>query len=166
MNPLGPPVQIAYVVDDVRQAAKHWMAVHGIGPFFVFDHIVVRDVRHRGKPAKFDHSSAFGQWGSLMVELLCDHGGLFAGHRGVHHVAHLVPELDAARQWCTDNGFPEAMYATTGTGMQFVFHDATTTLGHYIELYEPNPGVLALYKKVADASRDWDGTDPIRTFSR
>lgn len=140
--------------------------MHGIGPFFALDHIAVRDVVYRGEPAEFDHSSAFGQWGPIMVELLCDHGGLFAGHRGVHHVAHLVPELDVARQWCTENGFAEAMSATTARGMPFVFHDATATLGHYIELYEPNPGVLGLYQLVADASRDWDGTDPIRSIVR
>lgn len=166
MHPLGPPAQIAYVVDDVRSAALHWSTVHGAGPFFVLDHIAVRDVRFRGQPAEFDHSSAFGQWGPIMVELLCDHGGLFAGHRGVHHVAHLVPELDVARQWCVDGGHPEAMYASTATGMPFVFHDATATLGHYIELYEPKPGVVALYEMVKSASLEWDGTDPIRRVTR
>ena len=166
MSPLGAPVQIAYIVDDVRRAAEQWSATHGIGPFFVFDHIQVCDVRYRDQPAVFDHSSAFAQWGPLMVELLCDHGGLFAGHTGVHHVAHFVPELEAAQRWCRDNGFPEAMHATTATGMPFVFHDATATYGHYIELYEPNSRVVGLYEMVARTAREWDGTEPIRTVTR
>ncbi len=166
MSPLGPPVQIAYLVDDVRVAATEWAVAHGAGPFFVLDHIAVRDVRYRGKPASFDHSSAYGQWGPVMVELVCDHGALFAGHRGLHHVAHFVPELDAAQRWCATHGFPEAMRATTAGAMPFVFHDATATLGHYIELYEPKPGVVAFYEMVADASHGWDGTDPVRTISR
>ena len=166
MNPLGPPVQIAYLVDDIRQSSEQWTAVHGVGPFFAIDHIAVRDVSCLGEPVEFDHSSAYGQWGPIMVELVCDHGGLFAGHRGVHHIAHLVPNLAAAQRWCTDNGFPEAMHATTATGMPFAFHDATATLGHYIELYEPNARILAFYKMVADAAREWDGTEPVRTITR
>ncbi len=165
VNPLGPPAQIAYVVHDVRQAAQQWADVYGAGPFFVLDHIDVRNVLYRGKSGQFDHSSAFGQWGSIMVELLCDHGGLFGDHHGVHHVAHLVPDLAEARRWCSKSGFPEAMSATTATGMPFVFHDATATLGHYIELYEPNPRVVSLYQMVAKASEGWDGTDPIRSLS-
>jgi Glyoxalase/Bleomycin resistance protein/Dioxygenase superfamily len=166
MNPLGPPVQIAYLVEDVREAASRWTQVHGAGPFFVLDHIAVQNVSHFGEPSAFDHSSAYGQWGSIMVELVCDHGGLFAGHRGVHHLAHFATDLVTARQWCTDHAMPEAMYAETGRGMPFVFHDARATTGHYLELYEPDPGILAFYKMVADASMNWDGADPVRTITR
>ena len=70
---LGPPVQIAYAVTDVREAATRWVSERGVGPFFVIEHIAVTDVLYRGAPAVFDHSSAYGQWGGLMVELVCDH---------------------------------------------------------------------------------------------
>ena len=30
------------------------------------------------------------------------------------------------------------------------------------ELYEPSPGILGFYAKVAEAAEGWDGRDPIR----
>ncbi len=46
----------------------------GAGPFFVRQHIALLDVVIRGRPGTFDHSSAYGQWGHVMVELVEDHG--------------------------------------------------------------------------------------------
>ena len=66
---LGPPVQLAYAVDDVFGAAELWAERFGAGPFFVAQHIPVTDVIYRGQPGVFDHSSAYGQWGELMVEI-------------------------------------------------------------------------------------------------
>ena len=71
---LGAPVQIAYAVPDARVAAQEWIERFGAGPFFVRPHIPVVDVVYRGQPSTFDHTSAYGQWGSLMVELVQDHG--------------------------------------------------------------------------------------------
>ena len=39
------------------------------GPFFAMEHIVFDEVTYRGEPAVYDHSSAFGQWGPMLVEL-------------------------------------------------------------------------------------------------
>ena len=73
MIDLGAPVQIAYAVNDLDAAARWWADVVGAGPFFVNEHIAVTNVRYRGQPASIDHSSAYGQWGSVMVELVKDH---------------------------------------------------------------------------------------------
>lgn len=174
-GPLGRPVQIAYAVRDVRAAAEHWAESVGAGPFFVNEHIAVRDVRYRGAPATFDHSSAYGQWGSVMVELVQDHtvgpsavrDVVGEGGEGLHHVAFLVDDLAAARASLTARGWPEAMVATAGTGAGtvFVFHDATSELGHMIELYERSDRLVGFYAMVAAASDGWDGRDPVRFLS-
>ena len=74
MFKLGPPKQIAYAVPDAFEAAKRWAKDFGAGPFFISEHIPVTDVSYRGSPSSFDHTSAYGQWGDIMVELVQDHG--------------------------------------------------------------------------------------------
>jgi catechol 2,3-dioxygenase-like lactoylglutathione lyase family enzyme len=168
---LGPPVQIAYAVPDVREAARWWAATFGAGPFFVLDHIELTHVRYRGAPASFDHSSAYGQWGQMMVELVCDHtigpspiaDVVGVGGRGLHHLACFVDDLSAAQAQLVRVGWPEALHAITPSGMAFAFHDATAELGHMIELYEPADALVGFYQRVAEAAVGWDGTDPIRS---
>lgn len=167
---LGPPVQVAYAVRDVRHAAHRWALTHGAGPFFVADHIALSDVCYRGEPASFDHSSAYGQWGPIMVELVCDHtigpspvaDVVGIGGTGLHHVAHFVDNLAEAQAQLISRGWPEALHAVTSSGMRFVFHDATAELGHMIELYEGVARVRAFYDQVAAAALDWDGSEPVR----
>ncbi len=161
---LGGPVQIAYAVDDVVTAAQRW-AARGVGPFFLLDHIDVASVRVRGEPGAFDHSSAFAQWGSLMVELICQHDGgpdPVVGASGLHHMAHFVDDFAAASSGLTASGAAETLYAETLAGMPFAFHDARAERGHLIEIYERTERLGRFYDMVRDASIGWHGADPIR----
>jgi hypothetical protein len=161
----GGPVQLAYAVPDVRVAAARWIA-DGVGPFFVLDHIEVRDVRVRGEPGAFDHSSAYAWWGGLMVELIQQHDGgpaPLVGTSGLHHVAFFVDGRDDAATDLVRRGAPELLFATTAGGLSFAFHDARRTHGHLIEIYEPTARITGFYDMVRDASRGWSGDDPIRS---
>jgi hypothetical protein len=163
-------VQIAYVVDDVRAAARRWATAEGAGPFFVRDHIPVTDVVHRGNPSVFDHSSACGQWGSVMLELLVDHGAgpsavrdLFApGEYGLHHMAVFCDDVEAEASRMEAAGHPVAQTALAWGLTRFTFVDTSATRGHMIELYEPTDRLRGFYAMVAEAARTWDGTDPVR----
>jgi len=160
---LRGPVQIAYAVDDVISAATSWVA-RGAGPFFVRQHIAVSNSRMHGANKPFDHSSAYGQYGELMVELLCEHHPLLeriGPATGVHHIAFFVDDVTTAQQAMTDYGWGEALYAEAGT-TAFAMHDACDELGHLIEIYEDSPGLLSFYDMVRTAATDWDGADPIR----
>jgi catechol 2,3-dioxygenase-like lactoylglutathione lyase family enzyme len=167
---LGPPVQIAYVVADVRAAAAQWAQRWGAGPFFVREHIDVHDVVYRGQPGVFDHSSAYGQWGQVMVELVQDHGpgpsavrDMYApGESGLHHLAYFVDDLDATTARLVADGYELAMSAASGGGVRFHFLDARHSHGHMFELYEPTDHLRGFYATVAAAAVDWNGSDPIR----
>ncbi len=178
--PLGRPAQIAYAVRDIEQAVETWVRVHGAGPFLVLRHIPVHDVVYRGRPATFDHSSAYGQLGDVMIELVLDHtdgpspvnGLLGADGEGLHHMAYLVDDTARTRAALAAMGWPEVFRASTGGG-QFYFHESgpartggRPATGHLIELYEPDEGVRAFYRTVADAARDWDGREPLRELGR
>ena len=169
----GGPVQIAYGVTDIAQAAQTWTATLGAGPFFLRHHIpvdgvwvddvLVDDVLVGGAPGVFDHSSAYGQWGSIMVELVAVHAPATLAATGIHHLAYFVHSFDEAAEELTANGWPVALTAMAGS-TRFGFFDARGDLGHLIEIYEPSPGLLGFYAMVADAAQDWDGSDPIRTL--
>ena len=170
---LGPPVQIAYAVPDARAAAAQWAASCGAGPFFVREHIPLVDVEVRGVPASFDHSSAYGQWGTVMVELVQDHTvgpspvreRFGVGESGLHHLAFFVDDHVSASAAMAARGWAEALFAQTSSGQGFAFHDATATLGHMVEIYEGTPRLRGFYSMVAHASLGWDGSRPVRELN-
>lgn len=165
-----PAVQVAFFVTDIRAAARRMHATFGAGPFFVIDRIQLARGEHRGRDCPFVHSSAYGQWGAVMMELVQqDSDGsspfrdMFApGEEGLHHIATFVPDVRAAIDEYAAQGMPLAAIAETLTGTEFAFIDATNTMGHMIEIYVPTPSLLGFYDFVRAAAQNWDGRDPVR----
>jgi hypothetical protein len=164
------PVQIAYHVPDPERAAYEFAGAFGWGPFFLLEHIPLSRCSYRGAPARFDHTSAYGQAGELMVELITQHGDspsvlrdLFPADRtGLHHVAHFVPSLEQALERAAREGTEVALDAWTATGVRFAMLDTSRLLGHMVELYEGTGDLLKFYRHVRRASAGWDGRDPVR----
>jgi catechol 2,3-dioxygenase-like lactoylglutathione lyase family enzyme len=167
-----PLRQLAYAVADVDEAARAHGAAFGSGPFFVARHVPLAWSRHRGVDQPFDHSSAYGQWGEVMVELVCQHNhapsalhDLYpagSGRTGLHHAALWVDDLGAAIARFAAQGMALAQHSCTEGGTEFAFIDATARLGHMLELYEPSDTLTGFYAMVARAARGWDGSDPVR----
>jgi hypothetical protein len=164
------PVQIAYHVPDPQTAAERCARDFGWGPFFLLEHIPLLWSRYRGTPAVFDHSSAYGQAGEVMVELITQHNDgpsalrdRYAPHEsGVHHVACFVDDLAAALQAHRDRGDAIALEARTRTGVDFAMVDLCATLGHMLELYEPGEDLRRFYAHVRKSAEGWDGSRPVR----
>ena len=168
MATISGPVQMAYAVADVREAAAGWASV-GAGPFFVIDHIELEWARIHGRSATFDHSSAYGWWGDIMFELICQHddgSGVapIVGTTGLHHVAHFVDDLDVVSSGLAADGHAEVLRAETSGGTGFALHDGGAARGHLIEIYEQSTALRRFYDMVRDASVGWDGSDPVRTL--
>ena len=168
-----PIRQIAYFVPDVRAAAERHHALYGSGPYFIADHIPLRLALHRGREAELDHSSAYGQWGALMIEFVQQNNSgssvfrdLYGeGEEGLHHVALIVDDLAAARARFEAQGMETALYAEMMDGFPFMMMDATRPYGHMIELYEGVPALTRFYDMVREASLSFDGGEIIRTIS-
>lgn len=169
-------MQVAYHVSDIARAATDFAAKLGAGPFFVNRNITLTWGEHRGEPTDFVHSSAYGQWGTLMVEffqqendtLLSPYRDMFGpAEEGLHHTAIMVQDMDDAFAYFERNGMPVVTRCGLGRsgGADFAFIDARATLGHMIEIYPKSDGLLGFYKMVRDASIDWDGADPIRELN-
>ena len=95
-------VQVAYHVTDIQRAASDMVAKFGAGPFFVNENIKLSWGKHRGEATDFVHSSAYGQWGDLMVELFrqeddstnTPYRDMFTkDQEGLHHTAIMVDDL-------------------------------------------------------------------------
>ncbi|MBU7580481.1 MAG: VOC family protein [Porphyrobacter sp.] len=169
----GLPVrQLAYKVNDLEAAAAAHHRQFGSGPFFVARHVALASSLHRGTARAFDHSSAYGQWGAVMVELVVQHNPddsalheMFpygSGAEGLHHAALFVDDLAAAIARFTSEGAPLAQLSVTQGGTAFAFVDTRASLGHMLELYEPAPQLTGFYDMVATAAGGWDGRDLIR----
>ncbi|WP_374611135.1 hypothetical protein [Gordonia sp. (in: high G+C Gram-positive bacteria)] len=168
---LGTIAQLAYLVDDVAVAAERFSERTGAGPFFLRRNVIDHAHGAGAEAGEFDHSSAYGQWGSVQVELVEVHSAAPAAFaatttsRGrVHHVATFVPSFAGEQARLDALGYPALLTATTSSGNAFAFHDTRSDVGHLVEIYEPAPSILALYAKVAAAADGWDGRRPVREF--
>ena len=176
---LGPgilglrPVQVAYHVADPAEAAVRFAREHGWGPFYLMEHIALQEVRHRGAPGRFDHSSAYGQAGEMMIELITQHDDspsalrdcFAAEETGLHHVACFVPDLSAAIADFAARGVSAALEARTTTGVSFAMLDTRRSLGHMLELYEPGEALTRFYAFIRRKAVDWDGSEPLRRLT-
>lgn len=167
-----PIRQVAYAVADIDEAAHRHNALFGSGPFHVLRHVPLTHSTHRGIAQPFNHSSAYGQWGDVMVELVQQHNPdpsavhdmypAGSGRYGLHHTAIFVDDLGKAIEAYAAQGLALAQHCITSGGAEFAFVDATKTLGHMIELYEPSELLSGFYAFVADTARDWDGSAVVR----
>lgn len=169
----GPARQIAYFVPDAVEAALRHSHIHGSGPYHVARNIPLTSCFYYGEPSHFDHTSAYGQWGEVMIEFVqqnstersCFTDLYPVGRQGMHHVALIVDDLPAAMRGFEEAGHPAALYAEVMPGAGFAMMDCVAELGHFIELYEPTETLLGVYDLVRSSARGWDGSEPIRDLT-
>ena len=163
-------VQLAYRVHDIDAACRHWARTLGVGPFLLRRNMQVTTT-HRGQPAAYDHSAAFGQWGPLMLELIevhrCSPDPLreVVEHDvmgQVHHVAAFVDDLEATSALIQADGTELVMEVVSTSGIRTHFLDTRSTTGCLLEIYTPTPHLRSLYDEVRALAIGWDGSDPVR----
>ncbi len=173
VTPFGDIVQIAFHAPDIAAAAQHCAAHLRAGPFFLLENIALSRCLHRGAPAAFDHSSAYGQYGDVMVELIRQNDDqpsavrdmFSADQPGLHHVAVFVENLDRSLAEAQARGMATALDATTAGGVRFAMVDARAERGCMIEFYEPTSQLSDFYAFVKRQSADWDGADALRPLA-
>ena len=166
MTQIDLPVrQIAYFVADVREAARRHHALFGSGPYFVAENIPLARSVHRGIERPLDHTSAYGQWGKVMIEFVQQNNpgpsafrDLFpedSSGEGLHHLALFVDSLDEAEARFNAQGFDTALDASMLDGFRYVFVDTAPAYGHMLELYEPAKSLTGFYDYVERQAGDF-----------
>jgi hypothetical protein len=143
----------------------------GAGPFFLVENVPLENVLSRGEQAELIHNSAFGCCGRGAIELMEIISSTperveerFSAPRpGIHHVAYVVPPAEVAevRKSLDERGLPEYLSAHLGETHN-TFHDASTTLGHDIEIHDDVPGLRDFFEMVSGGAEGWDGSEPLR----
>lgn len=175
MNDISQFRQVAWVVDDLDEAVAHWRAATGAGPFFLGRHIgaFVTDTHYRGAPAEIDMSAAVAQAGSVVIELIQQHGSAPSpfrevypeGEGGLHHMQAFVDDVDVATRVYQNLGFDVVMTGQLAGVSPVVYVDTRSTIGCMTELMEHQGPATQMYAAIAAATADWDGTDPVRDLS-
>jgi hypothetical protein len=161
---------IGYVVDDLPAAAERFAQQSGAGPFYAFEHIAFEVVTYRGEPAVYDHSSAFGQCGPIIVELTKVHDVQPAGladafvkpGAGVGHVGWIADSLDDEAARLEAAGLVPFHTGQTGP-VSVVWFDGGPLLGHPIEVLQRREELLGFYAMVKRSAEGWDGSEPLRS---
>lgn len=166
---LGPVTHIGYVVDDIERTARWAVSTFGAGPFYVVSHMKFDTCTFNGEPATYDHTSAFGQWGAILIELTVVHGStppqlaevMGGSAPRVGHVGLLADDLDADSRGLEAAGLP--LFHTGSSGpISAHWHDGRRELGHYVEISRRVPEIEGIYAMIRDAAHEWDGRDPLR----
>ncbi len=166
--------QSAWVVDDIEEAALQWAENTGVGPFFVSENPegVLKETMYRGKSSPITTKAAIAQAGDMQIELIQPTGNIRnayrdtvpAGKTAFHHIAIWSNDLEADVASYLDKGFEIAASGRTGGVCSFVYIDTSSVLGHMIELVEDTEVIRRVFNMVANSSKNWDGTNPVRGF--
>ncbi|MGC6471854.1 MAG: VOC family protein [Parvibaculales bacterium] len=162
-------IQVAYVVNNLEQAAHKWIQSFGIGPFFVLEKPQITDPTYRGTPNEVSFSTAVAQAGDMHIELVeqhCDspscYRDMFAkGEEGFHHVAVIAEDYEAEIARYAAQGREMAFAGISGP-MKFSYVDMRPDLPFMIEVLENKAFIVDYFAKVKEAGETWDGSDPIR----
>lgn len=169
-QPRGGLIQTAYVVSSLDAALSHWTGNLKAGPFFLIrgwqgDHPV-----YRGRPSTATVDIALGFAGHMQIELICpkdDEPSVYketidrVGY-GFHHSGLASHDLEADIKRFQDRGFELAFRAGVPTGGDVAYMDGGPQLPGMVELIEATTGMDEAFTMMWQASRDWDGSEPVR----
>lgn len=166
--------QNGYVVRDINAAMNHWIDMLGVGPWFYMPHIPVHSFEYRATACEPDISIAIANSGDLQIELIqqhCDTPTMYkdfldAGREGLQHVSSWDADIDALVERLTAAGHTVGQRGTMQEGViKFAYFDTELHPGTVFEVSNMAGPLAYIPEMVADAARDWDGSDPIRTIA-
>lgn len=169
---LGPIRQLGYVVDDIEAAMAHWYDVMGIGPWYYNPRVPIEDYLYDGKTYEVHNSVALANSGPVQVELIQTRNDapsmyrdfMQAGHMGLQHVAFWTQNYDDDLARMEADGCKRKMSGKVGDKGRFVYFDREAHPGTVIELSEVVGPKGRLFDLIREASKGWDGSEPVRPF--
>ena len=169
---LGEIRQLGYVVPDIEAAMDYWSRTLGVGPWFYNPRVPIVNYRYRGEAHAPHNSVALANSGFVQVELIQTRNDvpsmyrdfLLAGRTGLQHVAYWTEHYDMDLERLQRQGFKAVMSGEVGERGRFVYFDTEYHPGTVIELSEVAGPKGRMFDLIRDASRGWDGREPVRAF--
>jgi len=173
-QPMEGVAQTAFIVPDLHAPIDHWVTNCNAGPFFVLPHLLAPGQVYRGEESRADVTLAMGFAGHMLIELiqpLDDNPSVYKetsdlrGY-GFHHLGIACADVDATSADYQARGFAEAYRAAVPTGGEVVYlDDGSGPQAGFLELLPVTPAMDETFTRFWEASRDWDGSDPVRPFA-
>jgi hypothetical protein len=162
-----PLFQQAYVVNDLEHSVGEWSRLFGAGPFAVRQHHLAPQFAYRGTDQQADVSYAFGYLEDMMIQFIEQHDDTPSiyrdmygpGEQGFHHVATLVHDFAAARQYFLDHGFELSCELRTGE-VDAAYFDTRSVTGAYTEIHSDPPIIIETFARWRDAHSTRRPGDP------
>ncbi len=166
----GPVIQQGYVVPDIQEAMRHWIA-RGVGPFFIEEHIRPKG-DYDGAPIQPDLSAAFAYSGDQQIEVIQQHDDDPTIYRdylatnpdgGLQHLAVWVDDIGETLDRVASGGHSYSVRQRYGDGHAYL--DADDAPGVMMQLMARSDHLVELMATIEGASIGWDGrTAPIRSI--
>lgn len=164
---LGPIDQIGYVVADLDRSIARWRERHDVGPWTVFRNVCL-DGFHLGEPVTVTMDVGLAYRGDLQIELIHVTNEARSPYRdvhgqplvGLHHVAWVVDDLDAALAQLTARGL-RVVFDARNPATRVAYLDDADDPGVRVEVIEGAGMRDRIACGIAEA-RAWDGADPVR----
>jgi len=161
----GPIMQMGFVVDDFDGPIKHWTEKLNVGPFFILEHLDLKDFHYKGNKSNIDFSVAISFSGDMQIELIkqhCDTPSIYNEYseikRGdLHHICRLTPDINNDIKILENQGYKNIQDGETEDGgIKFAYLDAQENYGSILELAELAEENLVLTEAMKNASKNWD----------
>jgi len=169
---LGEIRQLGYVVPDIEAAMDYWSRTLGVGPWFYNPKVPIENYRYRGEAHQPHNSVALANSGFVQVELIQTRNDvpsmyrdfLRAGRTGLQHVAYWTESYDDDLTRLSAQGFKPVMSGEVGERGRFIYFDTEYHPGTVIELSEVAGPKGKMFDMIREASKNWDGSKPVRPF--
>lgn len=163
---MGRIDQIGIIVEDLDAGVQSWMTRLGIGPWTLFRNVTMRG-QYRGADTLVTCDVAMGYQGETQVELMQITNDAPSPYRdasgalltGMHHIAWVVDDLDAAVAGAQADGMTLAFMASS-PGTRVAYLESEGQPGMMYEFIE-SPATRELMDSGIAATRIWDGTNPV-----
>ncbi len=167
----GAITQNGYVVRDIQTAMHHWIEVLGVGPWFYRERAPIEDFLYKGRPSPVEVSIALANSGSLQIELIQQRNKapsmyldfLDAGHEGLQHLAYWTTTFEDDLARVLRAGYKVGHEGRVGNPGRFAYLETQGHPGTIVELSDNSGPKGRMFVRIAEAARNWDGKDPIRT---
>lgn len=163
----GGIVQVGYLVADLDRAVSGRLHAFNLGPWLIFRNTELEGL-YRGQPTTVRIDVALAYQGDLQIELIqlrsetpspyADADGPILG---LHHVATLVDDLDAAVAEAQGKGLRPVFVA--GNAAVRVAYLESDEPGALFELIEGKDMAAMIEAGIAEAA-NWDGSNPVRVI--
>ena len=169
----GQIVQVAYLVEDIDVAMKHWLENAGLGPWTCFRNIEL-ETSFDGVDFTMRIHEALAYMGELQIQLVQSldppetvtpyQDYLSAGRWGVHHMAFFAEDIDATIAQAKAQGYKRTCSMRDKGGYRYYYCQSEAMPDVWIEFLESYPDLHGIFRDGIAAAANWDGKDPIRNF--